>query len=114
MELSNGGQRWAIPWPVVHEFLAVVTHPRIFRTPTPPKAAVGQVDAWLESPTLILLSEELGYWDELRSTFLKGQISGPRVHDARIAALCATISASPYPAVSPYRAPHPQIIISNA
>ena len=26
---------WAIPWPAVHEFLAVITHPRIYVPPTP-------------------------------------------------------------------------------
>jgi predicted nucleic acid-binding protein len=30
--LANGAAPWAIPWPCVHEFLAVVTHPRIFAT----------------------------------------------------------------------------------
>ena len=28
--LAEGAARWAIPWPCIHEFLAVVTHPRIF------------------------------------------------------------------------------------
>jgi hypothetical protein len=25
---------WAIPWPCIHEFVAIVTHPRVFQTPT--------------------------------------------------------------------------------
>ena len=29
--LAEGTSAWAIPWPCVHEFLAVATHPRIFR-----------------------------------------------------------------------------------
>ena len=31
---------WAIPWPCVHEFLAIATHPRIFSPPTPLAAAL--------------------------------------------------------------------------
>ena len=31
----RGGRRWAIPWPCLHEFLAIVTHPRIYDPPTP-------------------------------------------------------------------------------
>jgi predicted nucleic acid-binding protein len=27
--LANAAQPWAIPWPCVHEFLAIVTSPRI-------------------------------------------------------------------------------------
>ena len=28
--LAEGRSAWAIPWPCVHEFLAIVTHPRIY------------------------------------------------------------------------------------
>jgi uncharacterized protein len=44
-DLAEGTDAWAIPWPCVHEFLAIATHPRIFRTPTPLPAALDQVDA---------------------------------------------------------------------
>ena len=46
-DLAEGTDAWAIPRPCVHEFLAITTHPRIFRTPTPLPAALDQVDAWL-------------------------------------------------------------------
>ena len=87
-ELAEGRAGWAIPWPCLHEFLAIVTHPRIFDPPTPLTAAVAQVDAWLEAPTLELLSESEPHWARLRALLLEGRIAGPRVHDARIAALC--------------------------
>lgn len=87
-ELSNGLEHWAIPWPCLHEFLGVVTHPRVFTPPTPLPVALAQVDAWLESPSLVLLSESGTYWPELRRQLTTGRVSGPRVHDARIAALC--------------------------
>jgi uncharacterized protein len=65
-----------------------VTHPRIHRTPTPLLVALDQVDAWLESPALTLLVESDGHWPEMRRLLAAGSISGPRVHDARIAAIC--------------------------
>jgi len=52
------------------------------------KTALEQVDAWLESPSLMLLAEIPGYWPELCSVLRTGRVSGPLVHDARIAALC--------------------------
>ena len=52
-ELAEGAASWAIPWPCLHEFLAIVTHPRIYAPPTPLGRALDQVDAWLESPTLV-------------------------------------------------------------
>ena len=86
--LANAGSPWAIPWPCVHEFLAIVTHPRIFSPPTPRDRACDQVNAWLESPSLILLGEDGDYWAALRETIIAGRIAGAAVHDARIAALC--------------------------
>lgn len=89
-DLAEGRSQWAIPWPCVHEFLAIVTHPRIFDPPSPLDAALEQAEAWLESPSLVLLGEAEGYWAGLRGLLENGRIAGPRVHDARIAALCLT------------------------
>jgi toxin-antitoxin system PIN domain toxin len=88
VELAEGRAPWAIPWPCVHEFLAIVTHPKIHAPPTPLASAIDQVEAWLEAPTLVLLSESSDYWRELRTTIEAGRVVGPQVHDARIAALC--------------------------
>jgi uncharacterized protein len=87
-ELAEGRAPWAIPWPCVHEFLAIVTHPRIYAPPTPLPNALDQVDAWLESPSVALLAESAGYWSELKPLLRDGRIAGPQVHDARVAALC--------------------------
>jgi hypothetical protein len=87
-ELSEGAAAWAIPWPCVHEFLAITTHPRIFRTPTPRAAAIDQLEAWFEAPSLVRLAENDRYWPVLRHVMEESRPFGPRVHDARIAALC--------------------------
>jgi uncharacterized protein len=86
--LAEGHDAWGLPWPCVHEFIAIVSHPRIYDPPTPLDRAVDQVVAWLESPSVVLLSEESNYWSNLRSTLLQAAAIGPLVHDARIAALC--------------------------
>jgi len=65
-----------------------VTHPRIYKTPTPLDAALTQIEAWLESPTLHLIGELGDYWPILKALARQGKIIGPRIHDARIAALC--------------------------
>lgn len=88
-ELAEGPAPWAIPWPCIHEFLAIVTHPRIYDPPTPLEKAISQVDAWMESPSLLLLSESEDYWQQLQSLLQSGKVCGPQVHDARIAALCS-------------------------
>ncbi len=88
LNLAEGRSSWAIPWPCLHEFLAIVTHPRIYNPPTSLGVAIDQVEAWLETPNLTILSEGDGYWPELRITLENGQVIGPQVHDARITAIC--------------------------
>jgi toxin-antitoxin system PIN domain toxin len=88
--LAESASEWAIPWPCLHEFLAIVTHPRIFRTPTPLDLAVSQIDAWLESPSLVILSENDEYADQFRAIVMESRVTGPRIHDARVAALCVS------------------------
>ncbi len=87
--ISQGSATWAIPWPCLHEFLAIVTHTRIFSPPTPLALALDQIDAWLEAPTLVLLAESVAHWSVLRALLASSRVTGPRVHDARIAALCS-------------------------
>lgn len=86
--LAEGRSPWAIPWPCLHEFLAITTHPRVFDPPTPAAAALAQVETWLESPSLVLLTEAPGYWQVLRDLVTGASVQGPLIHDARVAALC--------------------------
>ncbi len=88
VELAEGRLPWAIPWPCIHEFLAIVTHPKIFAPPTPMKAAIDQVDAWLQTPGLVLLAEADEHWNQLKAMIESSRVVGPKVHDARVAALC--------------------------
>jgi uncharacterized protein len=39
-------------------------------------------------PSVVLLTEAVGYRPALRETLESSRVAGPRVHDARIAALC--------------------------
>ncbi len=86
--LAEGRAAWAIPWPCVHEFLAIVTHPRIYDPPTPLDLALDQVAAWMESPVLTLLGETEGYWTRISEVVTTARVAGALVHDARVAALC--------------------------
>jgi toxin-antitoxin system PIN domain toxin len=86
--LAEAGPAWAIPWHCVHEFLATVTSSRIFHEPTPVGVALETVKEWLASPTLVLLAEGPDHWRVLHEQLVDGNVLGPRVHDARIAAVC--------------------------
>jgi toxin-antitoxin system PIN domain toxin len=86
--LAEGDSPWGIPWPCVHEFYAIVTHPKIYKPPSATLQAIEQVEIWMESPSLRMLGEMKGHWQELKNVVTKGRIVGGAVHDARIAAIC--------------------------
>jgi toxin-antitoxin system PIN domain toxin len=86
--LAESNERWAIPWPCVHEFLAITTHPKIFNPPSPLGLVLKAMDIWLNSPGCEMIGEGPGYYDVLKKVVSKGKIAGPMIHDARIAALC--------------------------
>jgi uncharacterized protein len=79
---------WAIPWPCIHEFLGIVTHSKVYMPPTPVDLAIAQAELWLEAPGLVVLGVASGYWPVLRAVLEQSQVTGPRIHDAHIAALC--------------------------
>jgi hypothetical protein len=87
-ELAEGKASRALPWPCLNEFVSIVTHERIYAPPSPIAKALEQVNAWLSSPSLVLLAETAGYWDVLAELIEKSRMSGSRVHDGSIAALC--------------------------
>jgi toxin-antitoxin system PIN domain toxin len=87
-ELAEGRAQWAIPWPCLHEFLAIVTHPLIYDPPSTLEQACTQVGAWLGSPTIALLRETHDHWRVLESLLRASRVGGAAVHDARVAALC--------------------------
>ncbi len=88
ISLAENRAAWAIPWPCLHEFVCVVTHPRIYRPSTPLAQAIGQVEAWLASPSLVPLGEPTAYWSTFSTAATTARATGPLVYDARIATIC--------------------------
>lgn len=87
-ELAAGTERWAVPWPCAHEFIAIVTHPRIYRKPTPLPIALQALCALEALPTLEFIGEGDSYLDALEAVATPARIQGGAIHDARIAAIC--------------------------
>ena len=87
-KLAESSGQWAIPWPCVHEFLAIITHPKIYKPSMPTADALKQVSNWMESPSAVLLSERQGHWGHLSELAARSKISGAQFHDAKIAAIC--------------------------
>ncbi len=86
--LADGSARWAIPWPCIHEFISVVTHPRIYAPPSPLATALAAMRVWIESPMCEMIGEGPEYFPVLERLATAAQLSGSMIHDARIAAIC--------------------------
>ena len=86
--LAGSGTPWAIPWPCVYEFYNVVTNSRLYQPASTPAQALGQLDDWMQTPRLELLTESKTTWPALKQLLITSTISGPMVHDAKIANLC--------------------------
>lgn len=78
----------AVPWPCLHEFLAVVTHPRIYSPPTPPAEAIAAVEALAAQPGVHVIGEGTDHLTVLSDLLSSGRVTGPKIHDARVAAIC--------------------------
>ena len=87
-ELADGTQRWAIPWPCAHEFIAVVTHLRIYKKPTSLGVALAALTALDALPNMEFIGEGEGYLERLDEISKPARIVGGAIHDARIAAIC--------------------------
>ena len=84
----EGSDPWALPWPCIHEFIGVVTSGKVYRPASPLPGVLAFLESTFGSPQLHLLAESPGYFEKLCELALAANLSGPRIHDARVAALC--------------------------
>ena len=74
--LAVGARAWAIPWPCAHEFFAVVTHPRIYKTATPASTAFAQLRALQALANLVFIAEADDYFQPLEPLALVAKAHG--------------------------------------
>lgn len=86
--LAASGRPWAVVWQCIHEFAAIVTHPRIYRPPSTIEQCLGEIENWRRCPTFRPIAEGTAHWSVLERLLREGRIEGGLVHDARIAAVC--------------------------
>ena len=75
--LVNGDRPWALPWPVVHEFVGVVTHPHATPRPLEAVQALGYVRALLESPSVSALGPTSRHAEVLAELLRPDAARGP-------------------------------------
>ena len=86
--LGLSGSTWCIAWPCAHEFLAVVTSKAFKDAATPIDQALAALNAWIAHPQCRMICETADHAQTLAGLLTRSGVSGGRVHDARIAAIC--------------------------
>ncbi len=76
-----------LPWSVVLAFLRIMTNQRIFPQPLAMGEAEEIVDSWWRLPSVTILEPGPRHWAILRRVLEEGQVHGPMVTDAHLAAL---------------------------
>jgi toxin-antitoxin system PIN domain toxin len=79
---------WYLTWGILYEFLRVITHPRVFRSPWSPEDAYRFVRVLLASPGLEVLTHGAGH-DEVLGELIRSipELRGNILHDVHTAAL---------------------------
>ena len=77
-----------IPWPCLHEFLTVITHTRVFNSPSSLEESFRQIEIWKEASNLEFYGEGPRHLIHLQQLMSRGKATGPLAYDARIAAIC--------------------------
>lgn len=77
----------AFSWPIILGFLRLSTDARVFRIPRSWDEAEAIVSSWLEYPGVYVLQPGAEHWAILRTVIRDGQVRGPMIMDAHLAAL---------------------------
>ena len=86
-ETFSSGTPVGLPWQTVTAFLRIVTNTRLSGKRFTPEEAIHIVDSWLAQPNVSLLPAGEQHWSLLRQTIEDGQVRGPLISDADLAAL---------------------------
>jgi uncharacterized protein len=86
--LAQGPAPWSIPTHCLHEFVAVVSNPKVWAQPSSPDQIEAQIEAWTSSPSFVEVAENRTSIALLIRQLRSASVKGGMVHDARIVAAC--------------------------
>lgn len=76
-----------LPWQTIHAFLRIGTNPGLTISRFTMQEGMDVVDSWLSQPNVHVLEAGERYWQFLKQLLIAGQVRGPRVTDAQLAAV---------------------------
>ncbi|MGB9406264.1 MAG: type II toxin-antitoxin system VapC family toxin [Terracidiphilus sp.] len=76
-----------LPWQTVSAFIRITTNSRLTGDRFPTNKAIGIVQQWMELKNVRLLAPGERHWSHFQRMLVEGQVRGPDVTDAQLAAL---------------------------
>jgi uncharacterized protein len=93
---AGSSETWVMPWPIVHGFLRIATHPAVLAHPLSPTAALEAMEDLLALPHVRVVGEGPDFW-ECFSSEVKGlHLRGAALTDAAIVGLLKTNSVTTF------------------
>ena len=86
-EVFSGASPVGLPWQTVSAFMRIVTNPGLAGKRFTLVEVVEIVDQWVKQPNVRLLGPGDNHWSFLRQMIVDGQVRGPLITDAQLAAL---------------------------
>ncbi len=83
----KGDEPVGLPWQTLLGFVRIVTNPRAVRRPLAAPEACAIVGRWLARPQAVVVEPGERYWGIFQELVARGQVHGPLVSDAALAAL---------------------------
>jgi len=83
----SGTEAVRFAWMTIWAFLRISTSSRVFETPFSIAEAQAIVNTWMAQPAVDVLEPAERHWDVLQQLLLDGQVKGPLVMDAVMAAI---------------------------
>lgn len=111
--LAAGGRPWGTVWQCIHEFAAIVTHPKIFHPASTLEQCLSEIGNWRACPTFRCIAEGASHWSAFERVLREGKIRGPLVHDARIVAVCLAHGVEEFWSVDRDFSRFPQVRVVN-
>jgi len=88
-QLASQGEPWGIPSPCIHEFLATVTRRQYLSRPATISEALDFIATLTGTYGCFVLDESARHFDTLARVLTASGVTGAKMHDARIAAICS-------------------------
>jgi uncharacterized protein len=82
-----GPEPVALTWTTILGFLRMSTNPKVFPNPMTTSEAITAITEWQRHPAVALLQIGERHWEILQRMIVSGNVSGPLITDAHLAAL---------------------------